>query len=237
MDSDAFEYMSMQGNIRSTFRALHDVVKAQGQAIRNLEAALESKAQYTEVAAKMAGKADNKDVDRWNDQLSQKLDRAAVDAICDRRLSILENSIIKRLSVSVSEVVGSVNSSVTSLRTEVGKQVERIHEVLENRVSEIHRDVAQRLRTVEMRMTERCGPLPVPDFTQMPGVVLQADLDKAVHALRTEVEMHTSSWNQSCEMQKRHLQVSICVYICIFLVYIYVSVRLSLCCQSECMVV
>ena len=44
----------MQGNIRSTFRALHDVVKAQGQAIRNLEAVSESKAQYTDVAVKLA---------------------------------------------------------------------------------------------------------------------------------------------------------------------------------------
>lgn len=46
----------LQGNIRATFRALHDVVKAQGLAIRNLETQMATKATAAEVAAGFSSK-------------------------------------------------------------------------------------------------------------------------------------------------------------------------------------
>ena len=206
----------MQGNIRSTFRALHDVVKAQGQAIRNLEAVSESKAQYTDVAVKLAGKADNSDVERWNEQLAAKIDRTDCEAMCERKLANFENVIVQRLSHSMTEVLNNMSSSLNGLRTEVSKQLEHMHDVLETRVSDVHRDMAGRVRAVEVRLSEtlvdtKRPPSPirvVPHELPVPtGVVMQHELDKVVHTMRSELERVSGNWGHTAEMQKNQLQV------------------------------
>ena len=51
------EWRNIQDIVRVTFKAFHDVLKAQGEAIRSLERAVEKKASQREVASALAAKA------------------------------------------------------------------------------------------------------------------------------------------------------------------------------------
>ena len=52
------EWRNIQDIVRVTFKAFHDVLKAQGAAIRRLEREAEGKADRREVAAALAAKGD-----------------------------------------------------------------------------------------------------------------------------------------------------------------------------------
>ena len=52
------EWRNIQDIVRLTFKAFHDVLKAQGDAIKGLERAVDAKANRREVANALAAKAD-----------------------------------------------------------------------------------------------------------------------------------------------------------------------------------
>jgi hypothetical protein len=56
------EWRNIQDIVRLTFKAFHDVLKAQGDAIKKLEKVIDSKADRREVAAALAAKANASDL-------------------------------------------------------------------------------------------------------------------------------------------------------------------------------
>ena len=61
--------------MRTTFKALHDVVKAQGQTIRRLEQKMQEKANWSEVESSLAARATVADVNNSLQQLQTFLMR------------------------------------------------------------------------------------------------------------------------------------------------------------------
>jgi hypothetical protein len=73
------EWRNIQDIVRLTFKAFHDVLKAQGDAIKKLEKALDSKSDRREVAAALAAKANAADLSvRLHDYESQLMRKADV---------------------------------------------------------------------------------------------------------------------------------------------------------------
>ena len=71
------EWRNIQDVIRSTFKALHDVIKAQGDAVKSLERQLESKASNADVQAALQRKANISDVNRSLTDITHALEGKA----------------------------------------------------------------------------------------------------------------------------------------------------------------
>lgn len=67
------EWRNIQEVIRNTFKALHDVIKAQGEAIKSLERQLEQKANKSELSRK----ANISDVNRSLSEITRAMDSKA----------------------------------------------------------------------------------------------------------------------------------------------------------------
>jgi hypothetical protein len=73
------EWRNIQDIVRVTFKAFHDVLKAQGEAIRSLERAVEKKASQREVATALAAKASAAELEA---QLFRKADTTVRTFCC-----------------------------------------------------------------------------------------------------------------------------------------------------------
>ena len=71
------EWRNIQDVIRSTFKALHDVIKAQGDAVKHLERQLEAKANAADVQAALLRKANISDVNRSLTDITHALESKA----------------------------------------------------------------------------------------------------------------------------------------------------------------
>jgi hypothetical protein len=86
------EWRPVQEIVRLTFKALHDVVRAQADAIRNLEKGLTAKVSKPEATALLAEKVNISELSQTFDELSQIIDNkldltdaaSALDAKADR---------------------------------------------------------------------------------------------------------------------------------------------------------
>lgn len=67
------DWRNIQDVVRMTFKAFHDVLRAQGDAIVNLQRAVEAKANRKEVSAVLASKASASEVCSQFQEMEQQL--------------------------------------------------------------------------------------------------------------------------------------------------------------------
>ena len=75
--SQIFRSANLPEVVKTTFKALHDVIVAQGETIQRLERAVADKADWAEVEASLAARATVSDVNRSLGELTQIVDRKA----------------------------------------------------------------------------------------------------------------------------------------------------------------
>ena len=75
--SQVFRSANLPEVVKTTFKALHDVIVAQGETIQRLERTVADKADWAEVEASLAARATVSDVNRSLGELTQIVDRKA----------------------------------------------------------------------------------------------------------------------------------------------------------------
>ena len=102
------EWVEVPEIVRLTFKALHDVVKAQGEAIKNLERGLAQKVGKSEQASALAEKVNLSEIGQTFDELSRvidaKADGADVAAALERKAGRSEVQAALKLKADVGEV-------------------------------------------------------------------------------------------------------------------------------------
>ena len=90
------EWKPVQEIVRLTFKALHDVVKAQGDAIKNLERAMAQKVSKPEFAASLAEKVNMTELSQTFDDLSRIIDGKADEKQMHKSLQEQRSSFLQR---------------------------------------------------------------------------------------------------------------------------------------------
>ena len=98
------EWRNIQDVVRNTFKALHDVIKAQGEAIRTLERQLEQKSSKAETQAQLSRKAAILDINKSLSDMTHALDSKA-------SLYELDNKVDK------AELVGLLKTKASAVET------------------------------------------------------------------------------------------------------------------------
>jgi len=140
------DWKNVQDIIRLTFKALSDVVRVQGEAIRDLERASQTKVSRTELTSALAGKVNAADLGRELSDLLAALD--SKPSTEDLR-SALEDKVSKselqyQLSAKVSvDEVKSLMDHKTNL-----KEFENESEVIRYQLQQLQKDYVARLQTL-----------------------------------------------------------------------------------------
>lgn len=139
------EWRNIQDIVRLTFKALSDVVKAQGTAIRELERQVTSKASKTEVNAGLSVKANVSDVSRSVAEvvtsLERKINLEDIQVLVEEKVSRSDLQYLLSSKVSTEELRALMDSKVNMREFE-----SELHS-LAVRVEDVQREVTQRVST------------------------------------------------------------------------------------------
>jgi hypothetical protein len=98
------EWRNIQDVIRSTFKALHDVIKAQGDAVKSLERQLETKASNADVQSALQRKANISDVNRSLTDITHALEGKASVYDLEQKPDRSEVQVALKAKASLSEM-------------------------------------------------------------------------------------------------------------------------------------
>ena len=139
------EWRNIQDIVRLTFKALSDVVKAQGTAIRELERQVVSKASKTELNAGLSVKANVSDVSRSVAEvvtsLERKINLEDIQILVDEKVSRSDLQYMLSSKVSTEELRALMDGKVSV------REFESEMHTLVVRVEDVQREVTQRLST------------------------------------------------------------------------------------------
>mmetsp|Transcript_19903 Transcript_19903/g.64787 ORF Transcript_19903/g.64787 Transcript_19903/m.64787 type:complete len:595 (-) Transcript_19903:899-2683(-) len=215
------EWRNIQDVVRLTFKAFHDVLRAQGEAIKTLEQAVESKASKAEVAAALQAKANASDVSarlmELNMLLSAKPELGELDgyvakadlssAMRTHRADVAEAIAAKADAADVSALRESTEELGTKLRHDVSRKVDR-------------EDVAARLELKADRTELAAGLAARADAAEVAAALQdkasrkeltaglnrkanKADLEPALVALRDEQESASRTLHEVAETSRQ----------------------------------
>jgi hypothetical protein len=88
------DWRNIQDIVRVTFKAFHDVLKAQGDAIKSLERIVDAKANRKEVSAALAAKASATEVCRQMKDIEHQLCHKADVEVCIGMLWVMSQSVV-----------------------------------------------------------------------------------------------------------------------------------------------
>ena len=100
--SQLFHSANLPDVVKTTFKALHDVIVAQGETIQRLERTVSDKADWAEVEASLAARATVSDVNRSLGELTQIVDRKA--ELNEMKNQMSERPIRKELDDTISNL-------------------------------------------------------------------------------------------------------------------------------------
>ncbi|EKX43613.1 hypothetical protein GUITHDRAFT_140370 [Guillardia theta CCMP2712] len=139
------EWRNIQDVIRSTFKALHDVIKAQGDAVKSLERQLEGKASSADVQAALQRKANIADVNRSISDIAHSLETKALVGDLDNKpdRDEVQKSALKG-KASLADVTSELDrkadrDEIESFRSQVEKHLNDLSSKLEEQSREIER--------------------------------------------------------------------------------------------------
>jgi hypothetical protein len=132
------EFRTTQDVIRSTFKALHDVIKNQGDSIRNMQAQLETKLSKSEAQSLLAKKASVDAVNKSLTEVARVLDTKASLQDLEAKADLVQVETALAAKASGSEVRALRTSSATiasvdALREHFDHQLERVGSSLAER--------------------------------------------------------------------------------------------------------
>jgi uncharacterized protein YfcZ (UPF0381/DUF406 family) len=125
------EFRTTQDVIRSTFKALHDVIKNQGESIRNMQSQLETKLSKSEAQSLLAKKASVDAVNKSLTEVARVLDTKASLQDLEAKADLVQVETALAAKASGSEVRALRTSSATiasveALREHFDHQLERV---------------------------------------------------------------------------------------------------------------
>ena len=132
------EFRTTQDVIRSTFKALHDVIKNQGESIRNMQSQLETKLSKSEAQSLLAKKASVDAVNKSLTEVARVLDTKASLQDMEAKADLVQVETALASKASGSEVRALRTSSATiasvdALREHFDHQLERVGSSLAER--------------------------------------------------------------------------------------------------------
>ena len=137
------EWINIQDIVKLTFKALFDVVKAQGEAIRELERTMPTKASKSEINSGLSTKANISDVSRTVAEVATNIESRAtledVQVLLGDKVNRSDLQYILSNKVSIDELRTMLENKASSHET---KQELRS---LGNRVEEVQRDLQMRV--------------------------------------------------------------------------------------------
>ena len=105
------EWRNIQEVIRSTFKALHEVIKSQGDAVKSLERQLESKASIADIQAALQRKANIADVNHSLTDVSLVLEGKAALYDLDTKADKSDIESELRMKASISDLAAKTDRS------------------------------------------------------------------------------------------------------------------------------
>eukprot|EP00357_Protocruzia_adherens_P011027 CAMPEP_0114975776 /NCGR_PEP_ID=MMETSP0216-20121206/2296_1 /TAXON_ID=223996 /ORGANISM="Protocruzia adherens, Strain Boccale" /LENGTH=802 /DNA_ID=CAMNT_0002336613 /DNA_START=61 /DNA_END=2469 /DNA_ORIENTATION=+ len=137
------EWRNIQDIVRLTFKALSDVVKTQGEALREMERQMTTRASKAELNSGLAIKANISDVSRTVAEVATSLDSKTsleeVQSILDEKVTKSDLQYLLSNKVSIDEVRSLLESKADqiNLTSEIGS--------VKNRMDDLHKDLTMRV--------------------------------------------------------------------------------------------
>ena len=136
------EWRSIEDILRLTLKALTDVVKTQGIALREVEGQLSARPTRNELNEIMSSKAERREVDSLFTELQRNVEKKASRMDIEDKVSLPDMKRIMSEKASVEEVANLIETRVRTSSTE-----ENIRQI-NDRVDDMHRDLLRRIESL-----------------------------------------------------------------------------------------
>ncbi len=160
------EWRNIQEVIRSTFKALHEVIKSQGDAVKSLERQVDSKACIADIQSALQRKANVADVNHSLRDVSLVLEGKAALYDLDTKADKSEIESSLKLKASVSDLVAKADrSEFEEYRITSERQIQALASQIES-LQQVHPcpalpSIAHRARYISSAAPAiRCAPIP-----------------------------------------------------------------------------
>ena len=160
------EWRSIEDILRLTLKALTDVVKTQGIALREVENQLSTRPTRNDVNDQLNCKAERREVDQLFCELQRSVEKKASRMDVEDKVSLPDIKRIMSEKASVEEVANLIETRVRTASTE-----ENIRQI-NDRVDDMHRDLLRRIESLPTSeeldtMKNRMGDISAADLEEL----------------------------------------------------------------------
>ena len=201
------EWRSIEDIVRLTLKALTDVVKTQGVALREVENQLSNRPTRNELNDTMGTKAERREVDQLFTELQRSVEKKASRLDVEDKVSLPDIKRIMSEKASVEEVANLIETRVRTASTE--ENIQQIND----RVDDMHRDLLRRIESLPTSeelnaMKTRMGDINASDLDELlEGKANKQSVANALHRKANKADVDTVL-SQKADLQEIQILIS-----------------------------